>query len=392
MAIATCTSTSEKRQAEVLKICILSLVMAERGSELQYNTQDVGLGRAFAELGHDVRVIHFEPFSSEVSEEKIDTGVTLQRVKSRHIGNNSIGIRHHLPTDVDMMICFSDIQLSFVEVYRHCKAHGIKLYPYVGVIESHSRRRLVRAFMHVVKNVNLWLYKQLPVIAKTTAVAKDLADTGIDDVKVLPIGLDTTAFSNNIANDRHSLRQACFEGIDDEAAIVLFVGKLTQKKRPLEAIDIFARYSEQHSDSRMIIIGQGETYGELMQSIDERGLTSKIKVISNIANSDMGKYYTAADVLLNCNHVEIFGMCILEAMYHSCPVVAFAASGPKMIITHKVDGYLYETADEAVNLIAEAIKRGRLEEARDTVTRQFTWTCPAQSIIAHYHSNDWQQI
>lgn len=58
--------------------------------------------------------------------------------------------------------------------------------------------------------------------------------------------------------------------------------------------------------------------------------------------------YSAADVMVVPSIEESFGQTVTESMACGTPVVSFAATGPKDIISHQIDGYLatpYDTAD-----------------------------------------------
>lgn len=364
-----------------MRICIVSLVHFNNSNDNKYNTQDVGLARAFASLHNDVQVIHFEKRIDPFCEELISPHLSLLHHKTRSIGNNSIGIIQHLPKTVDMMICFSDIQLGFIEVYLHCKKYKIDLYPYIGVITSHNSNNLIRKLMHISASVNLWLYKGLTVLAKTDHIKKDLIDKEVKNVHVMPVGLDLTELDIATTDNRESLRNSFFEGIKENERILLFVGQLIEKKRPLEALEIFKAYTSTHHSSKMIFVGKGKLIDEVNSYIKEHFLTDKVKIFNNVPNKEMYKFYMAADVLLNCNRVEIFGMCILEAMYFECPVVAYAAPGPQMIIESNEDGYLYITQNEALNKLELAIQQGRCSHSRNRVSNHFSWTGIAKRII-----------
>ena len=56
----------------------------------------------------------------------------------------------------------------------------------------------------------------------------------------------------------------------------------------------------------------------------------------------LSKIYSSADVFVAPSIEEAFGKTIAEAMSSGTPVVAFDSTGPKDIITHKIDGYLAE--------------------------------------------------
>ena len=87
--------------------------------------------------------------------------------------------------------------------------------------------------------------------------------------------------------------------------------------------------------------------------------------------------YSAADVTVTPSMQEAFGMTASESMACGTPVVAFGASGPLDVISHKVDGYLakpYEVEDFA-NGISWVLDPSRSKslafEARSKCERKF---------------------
>jgi glycosyltransferase involved in cell wall biosynthesis len=62
-----------------------------------------------------------------------------------------------------------------------------------------------------------------------------------------------------------------------------------------------------------------------------------------------------ADLVQNPELAEYFGVAILEAMSAQCVAMAFNAGGPREIITHGVDGFLYESLEELVDTTASIL-------------------------------------
>jgi glycosyltransferase involved in cell wall biosynthesis len=60
----------------------------------------------------------------------------------------------------------------------------------------------------------------------------------------------------------------------------------------------------------------------------------------------LNNIYSAADVFIAPSIMEAFGKTIAESMACGTPVVCFDATGPKDIVTHKVDGYRAKPFDD----------------------------------------------
>ena len=357
-----------------MNICVLTLIRSYEGSEKKYSAQDIGLGKAFAELKIKTNVVRFEKRSSKCYIEKYGDFLTVSHYKVPAIGENSILIKRHLPKDCDVMICFSDIQVAFFQVCHHCKKYKIVLIPYIGVIESHSDNLIKRFIMKFFCWLNLRKYRILNVCAKTEDVKRQLLKKKVDNVVVTPVGLDTNSLVTNVSTEqREKLRMEIIPSYIQSCKVVLFVGKLIPEKRPLDVVNIFFDLYKKDNSFRLLVIGKGTLKAEVQEFANNHGLNEVVKLLEDVPNKDMWKYYVSAECLLNLSKVEIFGMSILEAMYYECPVVAYAAPGPRTIITDEYDGYLFENIEAAVSLVEKAIKRGRLKNARKTIENRYTW-------------------
>lgn len=362
------------------------MIRSCEGAEKLYNAQDIGLGKAFAELGHETTVIHFENRSTAISIEQYNSLLTIKHIKTKAIGENSVFISNLLPTKVDLMVCFSDIQISFSEVYRHCVKHKIVLIPYIGVIESHSEHFIKRFAMNCIARLNLSIYKRLHVCSKTDTLKNLLHTHGVNNVTIAPVCLDKDYLNYEMSsNFRVELRKQIIPRYVQDAKCILFVGRLIKEKRPLEALEIFYKLYQQDKDFRLVIIGKGTLKGAVEEFIVENNLSDVVTLQKDIPNKDMWNFYLAADCFINLNHEEIFGMSILEAMFYQCPVVAHKAPGPKMIITNNVDGYIANNTEEMTVQIQKAISTGRLEAAHNTIVNHYLWHQTAKKIMDIVH-------
>ena len=366
-----------------MRICVLTLICSYEGAEKEYNAQDIGLGKAFADLGNITTIIRLEKRSTKQYREELNDKLSLIHYKVKSIGGNSINVCKFIPVDSEVVVCFSDIQISFLELYRHCKKNNIKLIPYIGVIESHSTNPIIRKIMNIWARLIISKYRSMKVCAKTIDVKEKLSIYGVNNAFLVPVCLDKDKLMQNFSTiSTESLRKEIIPSYKENVKTILFVGKLVEEKRPQEALQIFKNLYSKDELFRLIIIGKGEKMDSLTSYIHNNGLSKVVKIYQRIQNIDMWKYYLSADCLINLNRKEIFGMCILEAMYYECPVVAYAAPGPQMIINDGINGYLFNDNDECIDKIAYSMKKGRLKAAKQNILDNYMWRKSAMKILS----------
>lgn len=371
-----------------MNLVILSIIIFPKNFEKRYNSQSIGLGKAFAQLGHKVNVISLEQRKDDYIEDRT-TNLRVSHLACKSIGGNTYGYIHKLPKEADAIICFADNKVSFCRLDKFCKRNNIPLFPYVGILKSTSPKFIVRLLMSPWGRINVRLFKRLPTFAKTTYVRDTLVKKGVKDVTVTPVGLDLDKLETNVKDiDRRALRSS-FE-YNDNDKVLLFVGRLVEEKRPFAALSTFESLYKKDNSYKLIIIGKGPLQDDIKNWVSSKDLAGSIKIIPSVQNTEMWKYYIACDCSLNFNLHEIFGMSILEAMYYGCPVVAHSAPGPNMIISDNIDSYLFDDDSLAPEIVEKALERGRLKDSHEKILNSFTWqnTATIMDNIIRKHLKD----
>ncbi len=100
--------------------------------------------------------------------------------------------------------------------------------------------------------------------------------------------------------------------------------------------------------------------------------------------------YSASDVFVATSLMEAFGKTLAESMACGTPVVCFDATGPKDIVTHKIDGYkarAFEVEDlyNGIKWIVDSPSYNEFSKnARDKVLKEFDNTVIAKKYIKLY--------
>ncbi|MEX0750238.1 MAG: glycosyltransferase family 4 protein [Dehalococcoidia bacterium] len=109
-------------------------------------------------------------------------------------------------------------------------------------------------------------------------------------------------------------------GIDDDAPVVLFVGKLIDKKQPLRAIEAFASVRAA-LPCWLLIAGDGPLRDEC-EALVARLDVPNVRFAGFLDQGEVPRAYAAADVfVLPSNLHETWGLVVNEAMNFALPVV-----------------------------------------------------------------------
>ena len=148
-------------------------------------------------------------------------------------------------------------------------------------------------------------------------------------------------------------------GLDPDAPVILFVGRIQPLKGPDVAIR--AMHELGRPDAQLLIVGgasgsQGDGEVERAhQLVDELGLGDQVRFVEPQPHHILSTYYRAADVVIVPSRSESFGLVALEAAACGVPVVASAVGGLQSLVDDGETGFLVPERDPV--LFAEAIGR-----------------------------------
>lgn len=363
-----------------MRIGLLITSIGNFGQKGFYNAQEIGLAKELDKLFNEVIVYKAVPLSAEKSKSLIDCceHATLYQVPVRSHGINGDWDCSIMDTTLDALLYFSDTQLAVPKVFKWCCKNNILMYPYIGVIESHSTNQWKKKIIDAMFRRNVAVYKKCTCFVKTPIVAEQLGVLGITKTVVTPVGLDISLLHVDYEKlSAGGLKEKY--GYSSTDKVLLFIGRFTEEKQPIRMIEILSEIRKKDQTYKLLMVGNGELKTAVENRIKELKLADSVQMIDRIPNSDIWELYHMAEVFVNLNQQEIFGMAILEAMYYGCKVVAWNAPGPNLIIENGKSGWLTESNDEVIERILDAADVG--EEAHRRILREFTWESSAKKII-----------
>jgi glycosyltransferase involved in cell wall biosynthesis len=270
---------------------------------------------------------------------------------------------------------------------RHLRSAGV---PYVcapnGTAPLIERRRLQK-----------WAYDRLigsrdlpgaqAVIAVTDAERRQLEALGVaaDRIRVVPNPVDLDEHAALIARGRFRAAHRLGAG-----RVVLFLGKLTPRKRVDVLIDAFA--SGVGADARLVIAGNDMGAGPaLVDQARVRGVAERVTFTGLLSAECRLEALADADVVVYPSADEIFGLVPLDALLVGTPVVVADDSGCGEIIRQIGGGIVAPLGNagalaEAIRHVLDAPDRWRqaASDAALQVRSRFSGAAVAEQLDAIY--------
>lgn len=133
-----------------------------------------------------------------------------------------------------------------------------------------------------------------------------------DKFKIINNAIDVTKYEYDL-NIRKQFRKG-------EDIIVGFVGRLSDQKNPIFAVDIFIEILKTKPNAIMWIIGDGELRDTLFKKIARSNLQNKVYLLGQ--RNDVALLMQAMDVLVFPSVYEGLGIVAVEAQCSGLPVIA----------------------------------------------------------------------
>jgi len=201
-------------------------------------------------------------------------------------------------------------------------------------------------------------------------------------------GVDTVQFQ---PRDKGESRQRL--GLPADAAIVLYVGGLIERKGVNTLIRALARTTPAGRPVTTYVAGEGPQHDVLKALAESEGLGDRVHFVGKVAKDQMHLWMGAADVLVLPSYSEGRPNVVLEAMATGTPVIASRIDGTTEIISDGDDGLLFPPGD--VDALAANLNRVLLQPdvavrlamrgPRKISALGLTWSAHGRRLLSIYH-------
>ena len=212
--------------------------------------------------------------------------------------------------------------------------HGHLLHGYFG-----SGKTILVIFVE-----KLLAHFTVRLIAIGNSVKRDLLEVGVGSASKFEVifpGLQSFQI-----HPKMKARQLL--GLEPDKKYFVFVGRLTQIKRPDRLLDLARFLKVNYSDSHILIAGAGELLVTIKSESDAEGLPMTFLGWRN----DIDLILSAADIAILCSDNEGIPLALIQAAQAGLPIISTDVGSVSDIVTHGVNGILTETT--SVSLISAA--------------------------------------
>ncbi len=236
------------------------------------------------------------------------------------------------------------------------------------------------------------------LIANTDSEAASLVslyDACPDTVHVVNPGVDLYTFTPGAG--RKAARE--FTGIDINALVVSFVGRIQPHKGPEVLIHAAAELVKHSPQMRpklivKIIGGASGANTEEVERLKELATWLDVDDVVNFAppvpRADLAQWYRAADIVCVPSYSESFGLVALEAQACGTPVIATAVGGLRTAVADGISGLLVDGHDPKAwssviaRLLQEPQRRVLLSMGAVEHASHFGWDATARGTLDIY--------
>jgi glycosyltransferase involved in cell wall biosynthesis len=189
------------------------------------------------------------------------------------------------------------------------------------------------------------LRRAATIVAVADAVRREAIETfGVSHAKVVTIPNAVDPRRLEPAGNREATRRAL--DIPMDCTVILSLGAIAWEKDPLSHVEVTARVLHDLPEVVHLIAGDGPMRRELEESIAQRGLEARVRVLG--LRTDVADLLAASDVLLLASRsdgMEGMPANVIEAGMSGVPVVGYAVAGVAEVVTHGVTGFLTTPGD-----------------------------------------------
>jgi glycosyltransferase involved in cell wall biosynthesis len=294
--------------------------------------------------------------------EKIATSIPYMKVESLQ---RAISPRQDLLTFIKLWKILRAIDPDVI--HTHTSKAGL-----IGRIVSrmavpHAKRihtfhgHLLDGYFSPLKTQLITKLEQL--LAKKTDVLISMGNQVKKDLQAVGVGSESKFrifFPGLKAANVHSRENSRIKlDVDSSKVVCLFVGRLTQIKRPDRLLDAIQILKEKNLEVEFLIAGDGELSNYVEGRVREGGLP--VKMLGWVKDTSVA--FSAADILVLCSDNEAVSLVLIEGSQYGLPLVSTNVGSVSDVVFDHSNGYLTESTPQSfANAIEKLVRDSQLRK------------------------------
>jgi glycosyltransferase involved in cell wall biosynthesis len=185
------------------------------------------------------------------------------------------------------------------------------------------------------------------LVAIGNSVKRDLLEVGVGNASKFEVifpGLQSFQ-----VHPKMKARQLL--GLEPDKKYFVFVGRLTQIKRPDRLLDIARFLKVNYPNSHILIAGAGELLATVKGKSDSEGLPMTFLGWRN----DIDLILSAADIAILCSDNEGIPLTLIQAAQAGLPIISTDVGSVSDIVSHGVNGLLTKTTSDGLISAAKSL-------------------------------------
>jgi alpha-1,6-mannosyltransferase len=214
----------------------------------------------------------------------------------------------------------------------------------LGKTATHRVMKLSRAYVRKLYN------QHAATIVASEPLARVLGDWGVNNVRVVSLGVNTGVFRPD-GPGTEEIRRG--HGVTSSQTLLLYVGRLSKEKNTVTLFRAFkALQRRRPNEFHLLVIGDGPGRTQLRKLQMRTDSLSWIRYCAD--SSELASFYRAADLFVHPGVQETFGLAALECQACGTPIVGIRGSYMDNIICHDQKSWAAENSPDA---LANAIEK-----------------------------------